>query len=104
MDKNQVAHLLEQVATLLELKEGSNAFEVRAYGNAARAVSSLEGDIEELTRTGKLKGTPGLGAIMIKRIEELVTTGKMAFYDDLVRETPSIKLEMMRIPGVGPKK
>lgn len=104
MDKNQVAHLLEQVATLLELKEGSNAFEVRAYGNAARAVSSLEGDIEELTRAGKLKGTPGLGATIIKRIEELVTTGKLTFYDDLVRETPPIKLEMMRIPGVGPKK
>lgn len=104
MDKNQVANLLEQVATLLELKEGSNAFEVRAYDNAARAVSSLEGDIEELTRAGKLKGTPGLGATLIKRIEELVTTGKMAFYDELVRDTPPIKREMLRIPGVGPKK
>ncbi|HVU67346.1 MAG TPA: DNA polymerase/3'-5' exonuclease PolX [Ktedonobacteraceae bacterium] len=104
MDKNQVANLLEQVATLLELKEGSNAFEVRAYENAARSVSGLEGDIEELTRTGKLKGTPGLGATMIKRIEELVTTGKLEFYDQLLRETPPVKLEMSRIPGVGPKK
>src|SRR5690242_1304716 len=100
MDKNQVANLLEQVATLLELKEGSNAFEVRAYENAARSVSALEGDIEELTRTGKLKGTPGLGATMIKRIEELVTTGKLEFYDQLLHDTPPIKLEMSRIPGV----
>lgn len=104
MDKNQVANLLEEVATLLELKEGSNAFEVRAYQNAARSVSGLEGDIEELTRAGKLKGTPGLGSTMIKRIEEVVTTGKLAFYDELVSETPAIKLEMTRIPGVGPKK
>ncbi|HEX7735916.1 MAG TPA: DNA polymerase/3'-5' exonuclease PolX [Ktedonobacteraceae bacterium] len=104
MDKNQVANLLEQVSTLLELKEGSNAFEVRAYENAARSVSSLEGDIEELTRSGKLKGTPGLGATMIKRIEELITTGKLEFYEELVRDTPPIKLEMTRIPGVGPKK
>jgi DNA polymerase (family 10) len=104
MDKNQVANLLEQVATLLELKEGSNVFEVRAYENAARAVNSLDGDIEELTRAGKLKGTPGLGTTMIKRIEELVTSGKLAFYDELVSETPAIKLEMVRIPGVGPKK
>ena len=104
MDKNQVANLLEEVATLLELKEGSNAFEVRAYQNAARSVSALEGDIEELTRAGKLKGTPGLGSTMIKRVEELVSTGKLAFYDELVKETPAVKLEMLRIPGVGPKK
>ena len=104
MDKNQVANLLEQVATLLELKDGSNPFEVRAYQNASRAVSALEGDIEELTRSGKLKGTPGLGATMIKRIEELVNSGKLAFYDELVQETPAVKLEMARIPGVGPKK
>ncbi len=104
MDKNQVANLLERVGTLLELKEGSNAFEVRAYENAARAVSALEGDIEELTRAGKLKGTPGLGATIIKRVEELITTGKMEFYEELVRATPAIKLEMTHIPGVGPKK
>jgi DNA polymerase (family 10) len=104
MDKNQVANLLEQVAALLELREGSNVFEVRAYENAARAVNGLDGDIEELTRAGKLKGTPGLGTTIIKRIEELVTTGKMAFYEELVSETPEIKLQMMRIPGVGPKK
>lgn len=104
MDKNQVANVLEGVATLLELQEDSNAFEVRAYTNAARAVSSLEGDIEELTRSGKLKGTPGLGATMLKRIAELVETGKLAFYDELVSKTPAIKVEMTRIPGVGPKK
>ena len=87
MDKNQVANMLEQVATLLELKEGSNLFEVRAYQNAARAVGTLEGDIEELARTGKLKGTPGLGATSIKRIEEAVSSGKMAFYDELVKDS-----------------
>ncbi len=104
MDKSEIANVLEQVAALLELKEGSNVFEVRAYQNAARSVNSLDGDIEELTRAGKLKGTPGLGTTIIKRIEELVNTGKMAFYEELVNNTPAIKLEMMRIPGVGPKK
>jgi DNA polymerase (family 10) len=104
MDKNQVAHVLEQVAALLELKEGSSVFEVRAYENAARSVSALSGDIEELARAGKLKGTPGLGSTIIKRIEELLATGKMAFYEELVSTTPEIKLQMMRIPGVGPKK
>ena len=104
MDKNQVAQVLEEVATLLELKEGSNPFEVRAYENAARAVSALEGDIEQLTREGRLKGTPGLGSTMIKRIEELVNSGHMELLDELIAETPPIKLEMRRIPGIGPKK
>ncbi len=104
MDKNQVAQVLEEVATLLELKEGSNPFEVRAYENAARAVSALDGDIEQLTREGRLKGTPGLGSTMIKRVEELVETGHLALLDELVAETPPIKLEMKRIPGIGPKK
>src|SRR5579884_2339153 len=104
MDKNEVANVLDTVGSLLELKEGSNPFEVRAYQNAARAVSALDGDIEQLTREGKLKGVPGLGSTIIKRIEELVTTGHMALYDELVANTPPIKLEMLRIQGVGPKK
>ena len=104
MDKNEVANILDQVGALLELKEGSNPFEVRAYQNAARAVSALDGDIEQLTREGKLKGVPGLGSTIIKRIEELINTGHMALYDELVATTPPIKLEMLRIQGVGPKK
>src|SRR5574340_112287 len=104
MDKNQVANLLDEIGALLELKEGSSPFEVRAYQNAARAVNSLDGDIEQLTREGKLKGVPGLGSTIIKRIEEAVETGHIALYDELVETTPQVKLEMMRIPGVGPKK
>ncbi len=103
MDKNQVATLLDELATLLELKEDSNPFEVRAYQNAARSVNALDGDIEQLTREGKLKGVPGLGSTIIKRIEEAVETGHIALYDELVETTPPVKLEMMRIPGVGPK-
>ncbi len=99
MDKNQVANLLDEIASLLELKEGSNPFEVRAYQNASRAVNGLDGDIEQLTREGKLKGVPGLGSTIIKRIEEVVDTGHIALYDELVETTPPVKLEMMRIPG-----
>ena len=86
------------------MKEDSNPFEGRAYENAARAINALDGDIEQLVRTGKLKGTPGLGSTIIKRVEELVNTGHLAFYDELRASTPQIKLQMLRIPGVGPKK
>ena len=104
MDKNQIAAIFEEVAVLLALKEDSNPFEARAYENAARAINALEGDIEQLTRSGKLKGTPGLGATIIKRVEELVDTGQMAFYEELRNSTPAVKLEMLRIQGMGPKK
>ncbi len=104
MDKNQIANLLDQIATLLELKEGSSPFEVRAYQNAARAINALNGDIEQLAREGKLKGVPGLGPTIIKRVEEAIETGHIAFYDELASTTPPIKLEMLRIQGVGPKK
>ncbi len=104
MDKNQLAHLLEDIATLLTLKEGSSVFEVRAYENAARTISSLDGDIEQLAREGKLKGQPGLGPTLLKRVDEAIETGQIAFYDELRAATPPIKLEMMRIAGLGPKK
>src|SRR5437660_9512538 len=104
MDKNQIAAIFEEVAVLLALKEDSNPYEGRAYENAARAINALDGDIEQLVRTGKLKGTPGLGSTIIKRVEELVNTGHLASYHELRASTPHIKLQMLRIPGVGPKK
>ncbi|GAC1349274.1 MAG: DNA polymerase/3'-5' exonuclease PolX [Ktedonobacteraceae bacterium] len=104
MDKNQIASTLEDIAVLLALQEKSNQFEVRAYENAARAVSSLDGDIVQLAREGKLKGTPGLGPATIKRIEEMVNTGHLTYYEELRKTTPQVKLDMLRIAGVGPKK
>ncbi len=104
MDKNQIVNLLEEIATLLALKEKSSVFEVRAYENAARALGSLDGDIASLIRDNKLKGTPGLGPGTIKRIEEAAETGHIAFYDELRANTPPVKLEMTRIAGMGPKK
>ncbi len=104
MDKTQIAAMLDDIATLLTLQEGSNPFEVRAYEKAAQAVNGLDGDVEQLTRAGKLKGTPGLGATIIKRIEEAVESGHIAFFDELQASTPQVKLDMLRIQGVGPKK
>ena len=104
MDKNQIASMLEDIATLLALNEKSNVFEVRAYENAARAVNSLDGDITQLVRDGKLKGVSGLGPTTIKRIEEAIETGHITFHDELRATTPAIKLDMMRIAGMGPKK
>ena len=57
-----------------------------------------------MAREGKLKGTPGLGPTIIKRIEEGLETGHITFYDELVANTPPVKLDMSRISGLGPKR
>jgi DNA polymerase (family 10) len=104
MDKSEIAALLEGTAALLALKEGSSVFEMRAYENAARTLNALDGDVTQLAHAGKLKGMPGLGSTILKRIEEAVETGHIAFYDELVATTPTVKLDMLRIPGLGPKR
>ncbi len=103
MEKTAVASILEEIASLLELK-GENPFKSRAYQNAARVVSGLDGDLDELVRANRLKGTPGLGEGLTRDITELVTTGRMKLYDDLRAEIPAGLRAMLRIPGLGPKR
>jgi DNA polymerase (family 10) len=103
VDKGQVAAVLEDVGNLLELT-GGNPFEARAYQNAARTLSGLEGDIEESVRTKAIERVPGLGKTLVARVTELVTTGHMAFYDELQAKVPPGLRQMLRIPGLGPKR
>jgi DNA polymerase (family 10) len=103
VEKAAVASILEEIASLLELK-GENPFKSRAYQNAARVVGVLDGDLEERVRANKLGGTPGLGPGLIRDITELVTTGRMKLYDDLRAEIPAGLRAMLRIPGLGPKR
>ena len=103
MDKAQVAAILDDTGNLLELT-GASPFETRAYQNAARIIGALEGDIDELVRSGDITSVPGVGKTLAARITELVTTGHMELYDHLVAEIPPGVREMLRIPGLGPKR
>ncbi|SCY03765.1 DNA polymerase/3'-5' exonuclease PolX [Alkaliphilus peptidifermentans] len=103
MDKNEISIILEEIGTLLELK-GENPFKVRAYYNGARTVEMLEEDLNQLIKENRLQEVKGVGKALVEKITELVTTGKLAFYDELKESTPPGLLEMLRIPGVGPKK
>ncbi len=104
MDKNEIVNLLEKIAALLALKEDSSVYEVRAYENAARILNGLSGDIKQLLAENRLKGVSGLGSTLLKRIEEAAQTGHSTFYDELVANTPQVKLDMLRISGLGPKR
>src|SRR5436305_8496273 len=87
MDKAEVAAVLAEIATLLEL-QGENPFRARAYSNAARAISQLETNLAEIVAADKLDEIAGIGETLRDKITLLVTTGSLPFYDDLKAKTP----------------
>ncbi len=103
MDNNQVANILEEIGTILEI-EGENPFRCRAYLTAARAIRQLEGGLSELVSSGRLADVPGIGKTLEDKIQSLVQTGSLPFYDDLRRRTPPGLFQLIRLPGLGPKK
>jgi len=103
MDKDCVAEILVEIGTLLELK-GENPFKTRAYANAARALESLTEPLDKLVAENRLDEIKGVGEGIQKKITELVNTGKLAYYDELKASVSEGLVEMLRIPGLGPKK
>jgi len=103
MDKGQIAEILSEIGTLLELK-GEVIFKTRAYANAARTLEGLSEPLEKLIAENRLGEIKGIGEALQKKITELATTGKLAYYDDLKASIPPGLLDMLQIQGVGPKK
>src|SRR5436309_2058068 len=98
MDKDQVAVILNEIAVLLELK-GENPFKSRAYVNAARALESLSEPLDKLVSENRLADVKGIGEALLKKITELVTTGRLAYYEELKAATPPGLVAMLEIPG-----
>src|SRR5262245_42942379 len=103
MNKDEVAAILSEIATLLEL-QGENSFRCNAYHHAARAIEQLETDLAEVVAQNKLGDIRGIGETLKEKITTLVTTGKLPYYEDLKKKTPAGLYEMLRVPGLGPKK
>ncbi|HEX4141100.1 MAG TPA: DNA polymerase/3'-5' exonuclease PolX [Candidatus Methylacidiphilales bacterium] len=103
MDKSQVTDVLEEIAVLLELK-GENPFKARAYTNAARTLDTFEGDLGKLVAENRLGELAGIGDALQKKITELVTTGRLGYYEDLRASVPAGMLALMEIPSLGAKK
>ncbi len=103
MDNPQIAQVFADIAGLLEMKDES-VFTIRAYQTVARTIEDLPAGLDQIVREGRdLKEIPGIGQAIAKKITELVTTGRLAYYDRLRDEFPDGILEVMRLPGVGPK-
>src|SRR5256885_11155218 len=105
MQNAEIARLLTDVADLLEISAG-NPFKVRAYRNAARTVADHPDPIAELVSGGDfdLTDLPGIGDGIAKEITALVETGTLPQRQQLVATLPPGLLELLRIPGLGPKR
>ena len=103
MTNAEVAATLEQIADLLEY-QGENPFRVRAYRNAARTVGRLVESLAELRGRGELTEIEGIGADLAGKIAVLLDTGSVPLLVDLRAVVPGVVFEMMRVPGLGPKK
>lgn len=103
MDKEQVAAVLTEIGTLLELK-GENPFKTRAYHNAARTLEGLAEPLDKIVAEGRLGEIKGFGEALVDKITKLVTTGKLPYYDDLKASVAPGLVEMLGIPSLGPKK
>ncbi|MDE4541187.1 DNA polymerase/3'-5' exonuclease PolX [Thermoanaerobacterium sp. R66] len=103
MDKRTVVNILNEIGLLLELK-GENPFKSRAYYNAARTIEVLDDDIEKLIKEDRLKDVKGIGDALNKKLTELITTGRLEYYENLKASIPEGLIEMLKIPGLGPKK
>ena len=103
MKKADIVDILEEIAVLLELK-GDNPFKVRAYTTGARALETLEADLEELIEQDKLSSIKGIGAALAEKIETLYNTGELDYYKNLRSSIAPGLIEMLEIPGLGGKK
>ena len=103
MTKEEIAGVLEQIATLLELKN-ENPFKIRAYTNAARAIETFGGNVTNFQDEEALSKIPGIGKGIALKIRELAATGSLKYLEELSAEFPSGILELFSLPGLGAKK
>jgi DNA polymerase (family X) len=104
MTKVEIADALNEIGMLMELK-GENPFKIRAYSAGARAIEGIENDeFEKLVTGGTLQTIKGIGEALSAKITELHSTGRLVFLEELRASVEPGLVEMLKIPGLGPKK
>jgi len=102
MTNKEVAEILRRIADMLEIK-GEIVYKALAYRRAADNIEYLGQDIEDVWREGKLLEIPGVGKSLAEKLDELLRTGKMSFYEELKEEIPPGVVSLLQVPEVGPK-
>ncbi len=99
----EVAWVFQELADLLELK-GEEFFKIRAYKNASRILAGLEEPLEDIWKSGRLEKIPGIGRNIAAKVAEILSTGRLKKHEELLKEVPLGLLDIMSLPGIGPKK
>lgn len=102
MTNKEIADLLRQIARMLEIK-GETVYKSLAYRRAAESIEALGQGVEEIWREKKLRTIPGIGPALAKKLDELLSTGRLTYYEKLKEEVPPGVTALLDIPGVGPK-
>lgn len=103
MKNDEIAQRFEEIADMMDIL-GEDTFRVLSYRRAARQLEALTEDVEDLVREGRVNQIPGIGEALGEKIKEYVTTGRIAYYDELRAKFPPGVLDLLRIRGLGPKK
>ena len=102
LDNGDLARIFHEIGDMLEVK-GELVFKTVAYHRAADTIGRSPVDLVAAYRSGTPPRIPGVGKAISDKIEELATTGHMAYYDQLRTEIPPGLVDILRIPGLGPK-
>lgn len=103
MRNEDVITMLNTIADMLEIK-GESRFRVNAYRDAARHLENLGEDISVVTSEGRLRSIPGIGDAIASKIQEMIDTGHLAYYERLRQDVPESLLALLQVPGLGPRK
>jgi DNA polymerase (family 10) len=101
--KNAIlSELFDQMADIMEIL-GEDRFRINTYRKVARIISDMPTDVETFLATGKLAEIPGIGKSSLAKIEQFVKNGTITAYQELLKKIPQTLLELLNIPGMGPK-
>lgn len=102
MKNLETSWALHEIADLIELR-GEDSFKANAYRRAARALETLDDDVERLYEEGRLLEISGVGKSIAEKIAEIITRGTCQYLEDLRRAVPPGLKDLMQVPGVGAK-
>jgi DNA polymerase (family 10) len=102
LTNGQLAQLFHDIGDLLEVK-GELVFKTVAYHRAADAIGRSPVEVARAYREGHPPEIPGVGKAISDKLAEAATTGRMAYHEKLLAEFPTSLLDLLRLPGIGPK-
>jgi DNA polymerase (family 10) len=105
MDNEAIARRFYRLSALMEVR-GDDPFRLRSYRNAAEAIEVWPTPLKEIAEKEGMEGLqeiPGVGKAIAGKVIDLLKKGSFDAWDRLVKETPETVLDLLEIPGIGPK-